>query len=218
MALFLPNSSGGGGGTILHTTAIRTDTHTFQPRRLQFILSVSPRRASLHIVSANKFSSRSGRFDSKNRRSSTTTTDQEVVHQDRSFGIKVGDVENEEGGVSVSGVVDDGFVMPKLPGDELDFWEGPQWDALGFFVQHLWAFGIIFALIACGIVVATYNQGATDFKETPIYKESIKSGDMLEEPEGSNSDMFESNPTESSYSKYDLQTDLSLILMQTYSI
>ncbi|KAJ8773124.1 hypothetical protein K2173_028301 [Erythroxylum novogranatense] len=196
MALFLPNSSGGGGGTILHTTATRTDTHTFQPRRLQFILPVSPRRASLHIVSAKKFSSRSGRFDGKNRRSSTTTTDQEVVDQDRSFGIKVGDVENEEGGVSVSGVVDDGFVMPKLPGDEPDFWEGPQWDALGFFVQYLWAFGILFALIACGIAVATYNQGATDFKETPIYKESIKSGDLLEEPEGSNSDVFESNPTE----------------------
>lgn len=51
-------------------------------------------------------------------------------------------------------------------------------------------------LIACGIAVATYNEGATDFKQTPAYKESIQSQDLLEEPEVSNSDVFESNPTE----------------------
>ena len=26
------------------------------------------------------------------------------------------------------------------------FWEGPQWDAFGFFVQYLWAFGIVFGV------------------------------------------------------------------------
>ena len=77
-----------------------------------------------------------------------------------------------------------------------DFWEGPQWDGLGFFVQYMWAFGIGFALVACGIAVATYNEGATDFKATPAYKESIQSRELLEEPEGSNSDVFELNPTE----------------------
>ncbi|TYH57880.1 hypothetical protein ES332_D08G118300v1 [Gossypium tomentosum] len=52
-------------------------------------------------------------------------------------------------------------------------------------------------LIACGIaVVATYNEGATDFKETPAYKESVQSRELLEEPDVSNSDVFESNPTE----------------------
>ncbi|KAJ8758755.1 hypothetical protein K2173_000476 [Erythroxylum novogranatense] len=75
--------------------------------------------------------------------------------------------------VSVSGVVDDGFVMPKLPGDEPDFWEGPQWDALGFFVQYLWAFGIIFAVC---VLFASY--------------------DFFGRTRRSNSDVFESNPTE----------------------
>lgn len=51
-------------------------------------------------------------------------------------------------------------------------------------------------LIACGIAVATYNEGATDFKETPAYKESVQSREFLEGPEESNSDVFESNPTE----------------------
>ncbi|KAL0355221.1 UNVERIFIED_CONTAM: hypothetical protein Sradi_3969000 [Sesamum radiatum] len=51
-------------------------------------------------------------------------------------------------------------------------------------------------LVACGIAVATYNDGATDFKETPAYKESIQSQELLEEPDTSNSDVFESNPTE----------------------
>lgn len=46
-----------------------------------------------------------------------------------------------------SGVAgDDGYFLPELPGDKPDFWEGPQWDALGFFVQYLWAFGIGFAV------------------------------------------------------------------------
>ena len=36
--------------------------------------------------------------------------------------------------------------MPKLEGLEPDFWEGPQWNAFGFFVQYLWAFGILFGV------------------------------------------------------------------------
>lgn len=51
-------------------------------------------------------------------------------------------------------------------------------------------------LVACGVAVATYNEGATDFKETPVYKESMQSRELLEEPDASNSDVFESNPTE----------------------
>lgn len=51
-------------------------------------------------------------------------------------------------------------------------------------------------LIACGIAVATYNEGATDFRQTPVYKESIQSRELLEEPEASNTDVFEVNPTE----------------------
>jgi len=91
---------------------------------------------------------------------------------------------------------DDGFVVEDLDGMKPDFWEGSKWDGLGFFVQYMWAFGIVFAVVACGIAVATYNEGATDFKSTPVYKESIESQELLEGPEASNSDVFESNPTE----------------------
>lgn len=51
-------------------------------------------------------------------------------------------------------------------------------------------------LIACGVAMVTYNQGATDFKDTPVYKELIQSRELLEEPKSSNADVFESNPTE----------------------
>jgi len=76
-------------------------------------------------------------LDSKNRRGSATTKEERKEFR------------NFEGGEVSEGVVDevdDGFVLPKLPGDEPDFWEGPQWDALGFFVQYMWAFGIVFAV------------------------------------------------------------------------
>ncbi|CAA6658657.1 unnamed protein product [Spirodela intermedia] len=86
--------------------------------------------------------------------------------------------------------------IPDLPGLTTDFWEGSKWDTFGFIVQYLWAFGIVFALIACGIAVATYNEGATDFKETPVFKESMQSQELLEEPDSSGSDVFEVNPTE----------------------
>ncbi|KAL9265887.1 hypothetical protein AKJ16_DCAP11383 [Drosera capensis] len=104
--------------------------------------------------------------------------------------------EKEEEKLEETEIVDDGFVMPELPGMEPDFWEGEKWDNLGFFIDYMWAFGVGFALIACGIAVATYNEGASDFKETPAYKESTLSREALEGPEASNSDVFESNPTE----------------------
>ncbi|RLN43486.1 uncharacterized protein C2845_PM01G30730 [Panicum miliaceum] len=86
--------------------------------------------------------------------------------------------------------------MPELPDPETpDFWEGPQWEALGFFVQYMWAFGVVFGLIACGVAVATYNDGATDFRDTPAYKES-QTQEFPEESESSSADVFEGNPTE----------------------
>ncbi|KAK3028051.1 hypothetical protein RJ639_038624 [Escallonia herrerae] len=151
-----------------------------------------PSRTSLIVSAAKKLSSRTGKFDSKNRRSSTSTKEDERT-------AEIGNGVEERGS---SGAVDageenyEGYVLPDLPGLEKDFWEGTEWDAFGFFVQYLWAFGIVFALISSGIAVATYNEGATDFKETPAYKESIQSRELLEEPEASNSDVFESNPTE----------------------
>ncbi|XP_042504758.1 uncharacterized protein LOC122081631 [Macadamia integrifolia] len=151
---------------------------------------------SAHITCARKFSSRTGRFDSKNKRSggatTTTTKEEEEEEEAEQEGEEID--KGIEDGSTVD--VDDGYFLPELPGDKPDFWEGPKWDALGFFVQYMWAFGIGFALIACGIAVATYNEGATDFKQTPVYKESIQSRELLEEPEASNSDVFEANPTE----------------------
>ncbi|XP_057804976.1 uncharacterized protein LOC131020279 [Salvia miltiorrhiza] len=145
-----------------------------RPRTSPFTVSATPK----------KNSPRSGRFDSKNRRSSPVITkDQEQLEE---FIQDTPDIN----------AVDDGFVMPELPGDKPSFWEGSQWDGLGFFVQYMWAFGIVFALVACGVAVATYNEGATDFKDTPVYKESVQSRDLLDEPDAANSDVFESNPTE----------------------
>ncbi len=56
-------------------------------------------------------------------------------------------------------------------------------------------FLLLLQIVAIGVAVSTYNEGAADFKETPAYRESIKSEELLEEPEA-NSDVFESNPTE----------------------
>ncbi|KAL7202716.1 hypothetical protein ACSBR1_034230 [Camellia fascicularis] len=148
---------------------------------------------------AKKMSSRTGKFDSKNKRSlNTTTKEQETEQGEQQQRTVQIETDGSSGGTGVVDGVggDDGYFLPELPGLEQDFWEGPQWDTFGFVVQYLWAFGILFALIACGIAVATYNEGATDFKATPAYKESIQSRELLEEPEGSNSDVFESNPTE----------------------
>ncbi|KAL7139422.1 hypothetical protein ABFS83_09G049500 [Erythranthe nasuta] len=144
-----------------------------------FTVSATPKKTSS--------SPKTGKFDSKNRRTNPLTTQEAETVEWAQIG---GDEKN------TSFAVDDGFVMPDLPGLEPNFWEGAQWDGLGFFVQYMWAFGIVFALTACGIAVATYNEGATDFKETPVYKEAIQSRDLLEEPDASKPDVFESNPTE----------------------
>ncbi|XP_010036880.2 uncharacterized protein LOC104425781 [Eucalyptus grandis] len=199
MALTTVHGGGGGGGRILPVapSRARATTTTVPVRRLLF--PISPRR-TLHIASAKKLSPRTGKFDSRNRRGTTTTTTEDQQDgEDYVQGQGTAEIERvgpESSAMESSGVAgDDGYFLPDLPGDKPDFWEGPQWDAFGFFVQYLWAFGIGFALIACGIAVATYNQGATDFKDTPVYKESVQSRDLLEEPDA-NSDVFESNPTE----------------------
>ncbi|KVI04273.1 uncharacterized protein LOC112525844 [Cynara cardunculus var. scolymus] len=176
------------GGRILCNTSTITP-YTRLPLHRPFSFTHPSSRTPFHLVSAaKKLSSRTGKFDSRNKRGSTSTTEDESSGEfnDGAIGTVDGtEVENF-----------DGYVLPDLPGLEPDFWEGPQWDAFGFFVEYLWAFGIVFALVSSGIAVSTYNEGATDFKETPAYKESIQSRDLLEEPEASSPDVFESNPTE----------------------
>ncbi|XP_021759321.1 uncharacterized protein LOC110724221 [Chenopodium quinoa] len=169
--------------------------HHHQRQFLPSSLSLSSRTSTLTVVAATgKFTSRTGKFDSKNRRGSSTTTKDDAAASEEKNGLRNFEENVDLIGDSVDDDEDD--LLPELPGDKPDFWEGPQWDGLGFFVQYMWAFGILFALISSGIAVATYNEGATDFRETPAYKESIQSKDLLEGPEGSDADVFESNPTE----------------------
>ncbi|XP_058196392.1 uncharacterized protein LOC131312563 [Rhododendron vialii] len=183
---------GAGGTTALYGGSNGT-TYTGQQFLRRPILLPPPqptsRNASLITRASKKWSPRTGKLDGRTRRSSSTTIKEDEEEERRTVQNGV------EGGVDASGA-DDGYFLPELPGLEKDFWEGPEWDGFGFFVQYMWAFGIGFALIASGFAVATYNEGATDFKQTPAYKESIQSRDLLEEPEGSSSDVFESNPTE----------------------
>ena len=92
-------------------------------------------------------SSRSRRLEKRTKKGGDTTT---IEEQDE------GEV-GEEAGASSSSFVEIGIggegemeyskgPMPKLEGLEPDFWEGPQWNALGFFIQYLWAFGILFGV------------------------------------------------------------------------
>ncbi|KAJ8471066.1 hypothetical protein OPV22_025409 [Ensete ventricosum] len=152
-------------------------------------------RGAAHVAGARKgLSSRSRRLEKRDKKGGGTTVNDEAPPAEVGGG-GMAPMESPGGG-GIEGFEYSTTPMPVLPGEEKDLWEGPQWNALGFFVQYQWAFGIVFALIACGIAVATYNQGATDFRQTPIYKESVQSRELLEEPEASNTDVFEANPTE----------------------
>ncbi|KMZ74221.1 hypothetical protein ZOSMA_133G00700 [Zostera marina] len=154
---------------------------------------------STHITCARKgVSSRSSRRGKKDSLS-VKSEPPPVVEKKPSFEIE--DSSRGSGGVVMGykkGAKEGELTpMPKLEGLEKNFFEGPQMDAVGFVFQYLWAFGIVFALVACGIAVSTYNEGATDFKKTPSFKESVQSQDLLEESESfSSSDVFEGNPTE----------------------
>ncbi|KAF2544073.1 hypothetical protein F2Q68_00032330, partial [Brassica cretica] len=103
-----------------------------------------------------------------------------------------------------------------LPGLEPDPFEGSQWDGLGFFVQYLWAFGIVFALFNFVTVNLQWNCGRDVFKETPVYKEVMESRDLLDEAEveGSNSeDVFESNRTEVAPTIFEVDHELLVFII-----
>ncbi|XAR60300.1 hypothetical protein NMG60_11033612 [Bertholletia excelsa] len=205
MSLTIGGGGDGGGARTLHFRRcfacpflLPPSTSSSWTSNLSFWSVRKNSNSNIIVAKAGKkLSSRTGKFDSKNRRSLTKIKEEEKEDEQQQE-RRVVQIETDED-TSSSGTVDavdDDYVLPDLPGEKPDFWEGPQWDTLGFVVQYLWAFGIVFALIACGIAVATYNEGATDFKQTPVYKESVQSRELLEEPEGSSSDVFESNPTE----------------------
>ncbi|BBN00566.1 hypothetical protein MPTK1_2g00270 [Marchantia polymorpha subsp. ruderalis] len=74
-----------------------------------------------------------------------------------------------------SSEADDMWMGKKLEGIEPDFWEGEKWEAFGFAIQYMWLFGVLISLVACGVAVRTYNTGATDFKDTAVFKEAMDS-------------------------------------------
>ncbi|CAH9082651.1 unnamed protein product [Cuscuta europaea] len=163
-----------------------------------FVISISSippwpnGRRHITVPAAGKVST--GKIGSKSRTSSLSTKEPIKEDEEKPGRISFGtDNDAQENSISSA---DDVPGMPELPGREPDFWEGPQWDAFGFFIQYMWAFGIVFALVACVVAVATYNDGATDFKDTPAYKESVESRELLEGPDSSKADVFESNPTD----------------------
>jgi len=80
---------------------------------------------------------------------------------------------------------------PPMPGDEPDFFEGPQWNAVGLVVQYLWAIGIAIAIIACIYAVRTYNDGASDFKQSDVYQSAIE---LSVEPSTSDVDIADDAP------------------------
>lgn len=88
------------------------------------------------------FAKRTRKFDSRNKTSSTST--KEELLSDPT--AQIGDNLDGELGTVDSGESFEGYVLPDLPGLEKDFWEGPEWDGFGFFVQYMWAFGIVFAV------------------------------------------------------------------------
>jgi hypothetical protein len=149
MSLTIGN--GGGGAGILSGNTTK-NPYTHLPIRRHVLFPLSTRTTTLQVVSAKRFSSRTGRLDSKDRRGTATTKDQEEKQLQRTAEDK-SSIENV-GSVAADGAAaaDGGYFLPELPGTEPDFWEGPDMEALGFFVQYMWAFGIVFAVFSLGFV------------------------------------------------------------------
>ncbi|CAM6087035.1 unnamed protein product [Calypogeia fissa] len=80
----------------------------------------------------------------------------------------------------------------KLEGLEPDFWEGEQWDLFGFIIQYLWAIGLLIALGACGVAVTSYNSGASDIRDTEVFKEALEN--QVEADSSFDSDNFQDVP------------------------
>lgn len=150
-------SSGGGGARIRCNDLTDSSRNPFSTFRL--VNFPSPSRTCLHVVSAaKKPSTQTGRFDSKKRRTLVPTTTKEQSEEGN--GGYDGEnppseivINDEDGDRTVVNTRFRGdpkdapkFALKDLPGLEPDPFEGEKWDGLGFFVQYLWAFGILFAV------------------------------------------------------------------------
>jgi hypothetical protein len=111
----------GGAGILYNKTTTTTPYTLLQPS--------SSRRRTLHIVSAKKISSRSRR-----NQQPTTTVDEEIEPR------------NE---VEIPFYSDEDWPFEwRPPGTykEPDFFEGPQWNTVGFVGEWLWILGGLFAV------------------------------------------------------------------------
>ncbi|KAA3470484.1 L-shaped tail fiber [Gossypium australe] len=129
----LSHGSSSGGGNRVRSLCNKPSKHfypRFPPGR-HVLFPVSPR--TLHLTSAAKNLTTKEQDEEKR---TPEIKDENVV-----VGIGLDNV-----GVSSSKVSADGKPFPELPGLQLDLWEGTKWDVLGFLVQYLWAFGIVFAV------------------------------------------------------------------------
>lgn len=152
--------SSGGGGARIHCNDL-TDSSRNPFSTFRLVNFPSPSRTRHHVVSAaKKPSTQTGRFDSKKRRSLVPTTTKDQPEENNG----VYDGENPPSQIEINDEDDGGdrtvvntrfrgdpkdapkFTIKDLPGLETDPWEGEKWDGLGFFVQYLWAFGILFAV------------------------------------------------------------------------
>ncbi|XP_020202471.1 uncharacterized protein LOC109788208 [Cajanus cajan] len=107
------------------------------------------------------------------------------------------------------------FNYAELPGQEPDFWEGPQWDWFGTFVKYSWIIGFpvaaSLALYGCFTFheppervklaaakkysVQNYSVQSAESVDS-VESESVDPSEVFEEPDAYDSDVFDSNPTE----------------------
>ncbi|CAI5491097.1 unnamed protein product [Closterium sp. Naga37s-1] len=75
---------------------------------------------------------------------------------------------------------------PAMPGDNPDFWEGSQWDLLGFIAEYLWVFGIVLAIVSSLYAVTSYNQDEEVVEPTDsaviVESSATSEADQLLEP------------------------------------
>ncbi|KAL9324527.1 hypothetical protein ACSQ67_009384 [Phaseolus vulgaris] len=189
MAFIVPIGSG---------AAIIPCGNTAATTRYTRLLSSSNRtpRNHLHVACSKKFSSDSQPF-------SAVTEPQATA--------EIGDEEpmDEEFAALYSKVND-------ILEEEADFWEGPQWDLLGFFVKYSWIIGFGVAVCVSLYGCLTYQQPSKEVMDEIERKYGVRSGvessvessgdssakssaesnDVFEDLDSYDSDVFDSNPTE----------------------
>ncbi|XP_027923505.1 uncharacterized protein LOC114181287 isoform X1 [Vigna unguiculata] len=185
MAFTVPIGSGAAIIPCGNTTATTRYTRFF-PSPIQ-----TPRN-HLHVACAKKFSSESRRFRAVTEPQATAEVEDEEP-MDEEF-------------VALYNKVND------LLREEPDFWEGPQWDLLGFFVKYSWIIGfgvaVCFSLYGC----FTYQEPSKEVREEMERKYGVSTGvessaesgansssgssDVFEDTDAYDSDVFDSNPTE----------------------